>query len=163
LSTRWASCLANNAPTTSPKPQFIQLAVSATIDTSSIAWPGVFAKPAAEERSRRTAGVVASMKPVTTISAICMEKASRVQIEFPQYVATATGLAPIVTTERTATMNVRMNAKISGSGIQRSTIRTESSTISSNGVRRFDLRMAPSAGANLSVFIVMIRFLQCCS
>ena len=79
-----ASCLANSAPMTSPKPQLIQLAISDTKVTSMMALPGVLASEAMLARPFFTGGVLASMKPEINTSSICIEKVSRFQKPSPQ-------------------------------------------------------------------------------
>ncbi|CFN67438.1 Uncharacterised protein [Bordetella pertussis] len=53
--------MANSAPTTSPKPQLIQLAASDTTLTRMIAPPALVARLASRASIRLTSGVLASM------------------------------------------------------------------------------------------------------
>ncbi len=69
---------------TRPKPQLIQLAASDTSVTMTIACPGVFASLAMAESMRRKKGVLASTKPVTSTSTICMANSRSCQNPPPQ-------------------------------------------------------------------------------
>ena len=104
--------MAKSAPTTSPKPQLIQLAVSETRVTSRIAPPGVVASAAMRVRMRFTKGVLASMKPATSTSSICMENSSSFQKPSPHMVTTASGFWRSISTAARKTTRVRISTKI---------------------------------------------------
>lgn len=95
-----------------PKPQLIQCATSETKLTVSIAAPGDLTDRAIATRTRFTGGVLASMKPVTSTSSICIEKASRPQKPSPHIPTTAIGPWPSIAIAAAMTISVRMRTKM---------------------------------------------------
>lgn len=99
-----------------PNPQLIQCAASETRLTVTIAAPGDFTVPAIAMSARLTGGVLASMKPVTSTSSICIENASRPQNPSPHIPMTASGPWPSIAMAATIAISDRSRTKTYGSG-----------------------------------------------